>query len=155
MPLPARDIGDLNEQPLAGNVLETRLDDTQLHSTTGMHEHLRQTRRTPRPNFSPNAFSEVEDTRPDGKAPALITETVLCGVERECGDVVRVGAVTYETASGMGIEPNHEEESQVMRVPERLETLVADLVVSSCVHENHDEQHEVASNTTSLRIMNV
>ena len=33
MPLPTRDIGNLDEQPLARSVLEARLDDTKLHGT--------------------------------------------------------------------------------------------------------------------------
>lgn len=33
MPLPAGDLGDLEEQPLTGGVLETGLHDTQFHST--------------------------------------------------------------------------------------------------------------------------
>jgi len=40
VPLEAGDFGNLDEKPLAGGVLEARLDDTQFHSTTGMHKDL-------------------------------------------------------------------------------------------------------------------
>ena len=38
MPLEAGNLGDLNEQPLAGNVLEAGLDDAQLHSACVWHQ---------------------------------------------------------------------------------------------------------------------
>ena len=55
----------------------------------------------------------------------------------------------------MGVEADHEEESQVMRVPESLKTLVANLVVSSGVHEEHDQQHEMTGDATRLSIVDV
>jgi hypothetical protein len=43
----------------------------------------------------------------------------------------------------------------VMSVPKSFETLVADLVVCSGIHEDHDKEHEMASYTASLCIMNL
>jgi hypothetical protein len=43
----------------------------------------------------------------------------------------------------------------VMSVPKSFETLVADLVVCSGIHEDHNQEHEMASYTASLCIMNL
>lgn len=37
VPLPLRDLRDVDEQPLPCNVLEARLDDTELHCTCVVH----------------------------------------------------------------------------------------------------------------------
>jgi hypothetical protein len=55
-------------------------------------------------------------------------------IERERGDIIRVNRVTNEAACGVRVEPNHEEECQVMGVPECFEALVANLVVRGRVH---------------------
>ena len=55
----------------------------------------------------------------------------------------------------MGVETDHEEEREVVRVPEGLEALVTDLVVRGGVHEDHDEKHEVAADATRLGVVNV
>lgn len=41
-----------------------------------------------------------------------------------------------------------------MRVPESFEGLLSNLVMSSRVHQKHAEEHNVAGNTTSLRVVN-
>jgi hypothetical protein len=80
---------------------------------------------------------------------------VLGGVERKCGDVIWVDGVANEASSGMGPKTDHEKEREVMGVPESLETLVTNLVMGGCVHEEHDEEHEMASDATRLRIMDL
>jgi hypothetical protein len=80
---------------------------------------------------------------------------MFCGVEREAGNVIRVDCVAHKTTSGMGIKSNHEEEGKVVSVPERLEALVADLVVRRGVHYEHDKKHEMTSDATGLRVMNL
>lgn len=55
----------------------------------------------------------------------------------------------------MGEEANHEEESQVVSVPEYFEALLTDLVVCSCVHQEHNEKHEMACDATRLGIMDL
>ena len=42
-----------------------------------------------------------------------------------------------------------------MRIPECFETLTADLVMGSCIHKDNDEEHEVASDTTRLVIVDL
>lgn len=83
---------------------------------------------------------------------------MLGRVEGEVGYVVWIHAVSNETAGGVGVEPNHEEEClgpsdqsqstdrscrthQVMSVPERFEALLTDLLVGGRVHEQHDQEH--------------
>jgi hypothetical protein len=145
----------LNEEPLACDVFETRLDDTQFHSTTRMHQNLGEPGRAASADLSVDAFSEVDDTGPDGEPPALVAETVIGGIEGEDLAVRWFSGVTHETSSGVSVEANHEEERKVVRVPERLKALVANFVVSSRVHEDHEEQHEVSSDTTSLGIVDI
>lgn len=53
----------------------------------------------------------------------------------------------------MGVKTDHEEEGKVMSVPKGFEALVADLLVSRGVHENHDQQHEVAGDASGLGVM--
>lgn len=55
----------------------------------------------------------------------------------------------------MGVEPDHEEEREVVRVPESLEALVANLMVGGRVHKDHDEEHEVASDASSLLVVDI
>lgn len=120
-----------------------------------MNEHLRETGRAPRTNLTVDTLSEVDDSRPDGEPPALITKAVLGAVEGEARDVVGVCRIAHETSSSMGIEADHEEECEVVGVPKGLKALVPDLVVGGRVHEDHDEEHEMASDAARLGVMDV
>ena len=111
--------------------------------TAGVDEQLRETRRATSTVLAEDSLAKVDNAGPDGETPALVAETVGRAVERERGDVLGVGRVTDEASGGMGVETDHEEERKVVRVPESLEALVADLVVRSGVHEEHDEKHEM------------
>jgi hypothetical protein len=154
MPLPPRNFGDLNEEPLACGILEARLDNAKFHGTTGVNEDFGEPCRPTSANFSVNSFSKVQNTRPDGEPPTLISETVCRRVEGECRDVIRIDTVTHETAGGMGVQADHKEESQVVSIPECLETLITNFVVGGRIHKKHDEQHEVARNSTRLMVVN-
>jgi len=76
-------------------------------------------------------------------------------VERERGNEVWVDRVANEASGCVGVYSNHEEECKVMRVPENLESLLPNLVVGRGIHEHHDEEHEVASDATRLRVVNL
>ena len=89
-----------------------------------MNKQLRQPGRPPSTIFSVHTLPKVDDTRPDGVPPAQISKTVLCGIEGEGGDIVRVRRVTDKASCCVGIEAEHEEKGEVMRVPECLETLM-------------------------------
>ncbi len=123
--------------------------------TTGVHENLGEAGCTSSPNLPENPLTEIDDTRPDGEPPALISETVFCRIERETRDVVGISGVTDEASGGMTIKTDHEEERKVVSVPEGLKALVTNLVVCGGVHQDHDEQHEVAGDTTWLGVMDV
>ena len=123
--------------------------------TARVDKDLRQTSCTPGPDLTPDPLSKVDNARPDGEPPTLISQAVLRRVERERGDVVGARRVADETSSGMGVETNHEEEREVVSVPESFETLVADFVVRRGIHEDHDEKHEVASDASRLRVVDV
>ena len=77
------------------------------------------------------------------------------GVERESIDIIRISRITNKASSRMRIETDHKEKCKVVRVPKCFKALVANLVVGSSVHKDHDEQHEVTSDTTSLRVVDV
>lgn len=123
--------------------------------TTWVNKDLGQPSCPASPDLSVDPLAEVDDTGPDDKSPTLVTKAVLGGVEREDGDIVWVDGVTYEAASGVSVEADHEEESEVVGIPEGFEALCTNLVVCGGVHQNHDEEHEVTSDTTWLGIVNI
>jgi hypothetical protein len=43
----------------------------------------------------------------------------------------------------------------VVGIPESLEGLLTDLCVGSCVHQKHAEKHDMSSNTTSFRVVDL
>ena len=107
------------------------------------------------PNLSPNSFTKVDDARPNRESPALVSEAVLRPVEWEALDILRLRGVADEASGSMSIEANEEEESKMMRVPKGLEALCADFVVGRGIHQHHDEQHEMTSDTASLGVVNI
>lgn len=120
-----------------------------------MNENLRQTSCTPGANLTPNPLSEVNEARPDGEPPTLVSKTVVRRVEGKHGNVGGTRSVANETSSGMAIETEHEEEREVVRIPEGLEALVADLVVRRGIHEEHNQEHKMAGDASCLLVVNV
>lgn len=155
MPLESREFRDLDEKPLAGSVLEARLNNAQLHRTcksidekisvigttrtTGVNQDFGQFGGSPGTVLSVGTFTEVDYARPNNEAPAKVAKAVLGGIEWERRDVVGVNRVADEASRCVSVETDHEEECEMMRIPKGLEALVADLVVGSGVHEKHDE----------------
>ena len=123
--------------------------------TARVDKDLRQTSCTPGPDLTPNPLSEVDNARPNGEAPALVSQAVVRLVEGEDSGIRGFGGVAHEASGGMGVQTNHEEEREVVRVPEGLEALVADLVMRRGVHEDHDEEHEVTTDASCLRVVNL
>lgn len=155
MPLVLGDLGDLQEQPLSRNILETWLHDAQFHSTAGVNQNFGKASRTACADLSPDALAKVNDSGPDDESPTEVTNTMVCGIEGEAGGEVGIDRVSHEAASSVGVETKHEEESEVMGVPERFKALSPDLLVSSTVHEHHDEEHEVTSDSTRLGVVDL
>jgi hypothetical protein len=123
--------------------------------TTRMDENLRDPSGLPCPDFPPYSLTEVEDSGPDNKPPAEVSKTMLRRVEGESRNIIGIDGVSNKTASSVGVESDHEEKCEMVGVPKCLEALAADLVVRGGVHDDHDEQHEVASDATRLGVMNV
>jgi hypothetical protein len=80
---------------------------------------------------------------------------VLRRVEGERSNQIGLSRVADEATSGMSVKTDHEEEGKVVGVPERLEALRADLLVGGGVHEDHDKEHEMTSETTRLGVVNL
>ena len=54
---------------------------------------------------------------------------MLSRVEWERGDIGGFNGITDETSSGVGVQPEHEEESEMVSVPECFKALLPDLLV--------------------------
>jgi len=94
-----------------------------------VHQKLGQPCGPSRADLAVNPFPKVNDTRPYNEPPTLIAKAVLCGIEGEGRNIIRVHQIADEAASGVGVKSDHEEECKVMCVPERFETLGTYLVV--------------------------
>lgn len=106
------------------------------------------------PDLTIETLDQVNTTAKELPSPTLITDTVL----PEEGAVKgrdAVGSVTDETTNGVSVHSQHEGDEQVVSVPERLEGLLANSVVRSCVHEKHAEKHNVARNATGLGVVDL
>lgn len=123
--------------------------------TAGMHKDLGQFGGSASTVLPIRTLSKVEETRPDRVPPAQVAKAVLGGVEGERRDVVGVSGVTDEASSGVGVQTEHEEEGQMMRIPKCLEALVANLGARGGVHEQHDEEHEMARDATRLGVVDL
>jgi hypothetical protein len=53
----------------------------------------------------------------DSQSPALVPEAVVGAVERERVRVVRVDRVSHKASCRVRVQPDHEEEGKVVRVP--------------------------------------
>jgi hypothetical protein len=120
-----------------------------------MDENLGKTGGSSSSVFPIYTFTKVDDTWPDNEPPAEVTDTVACIVEREGWLEVRFDTIADEAASGMCVDTDHEEEREVMCIPESLEALVANLMVGGGVHEDHDKEHEMTSDTTWLFVVDI
>lgn len=155
MPLEVGDIGHLKEQPLASSVLERWLDDAEFHSTRGMDEDLGELGRTAGADLPPDTLEEVDDTGPDDVAPRKIANANIRVVEGErAGECWQRGRAD-EASSSVRVNADHKEECQVVSVPERLETLLANFCMGGAVHDDHDEQHDMASDATRLTVVDI
>jgi hypothetical protein len=120
-----------------------------------MNKKLRQPRGPARANLTINPLAEIEDTRPYYEPPTLISKAMLGGIEGESWNMIRKCRIADETTSRMRVQTDHEKERKMMGIPEGFKTLIAYLVVGSCVHQEHDKQHEMASNATGLGIVDL
>lgn len=97
---------------------------------------------------------EVEAARPQFPPPTQVTDAMLpvlvAGEWREA-----VGCVADEAADCMGVQGEEEGDEKMVHVPKRLERLLPDPVVRRRVHEEHAEEHDMASDATRLSIVDL
>lgn len=155
MPLPLRNLGNLNEEPLTSSVFKAGLDDSQFHSATRVNEHLGKFRLFVSTILAIHPLSKVSDGRPNCEPPALIAKTMPCGIKWKRIGVVRLHRITDKAASRMCVKGKEEEKCQMVGVPEGFKALSADLVMCSCIHQQHHEQHKMSSDSTCLCVVNL
>ena len=89
-----------------------------------------------RSDLTVDSFDEVKTTSPKLPSPSLVTNAM-------CPEIGLIewrewnSGVTNEASGGVGVETEHERDEEVVSVPEGLEGLLADLVVSGGVHQDH------------------
>lgn len=154
MPLVLGNFRDVEEEPLAGLVLERGLLELDFHGVEGMSDNLGNLGLSGGTDFSVDALQEVENTDPEIEAPSLVSDAVLPKVlVVEGGE--GLGSITHEASDSVGVESQEKDEGEVVSIPEGLEALLANLVVRSRVHEKHAQQHDMASDSTRLGVVNL
>ena len=106
-------------------------------------------------NFSIYTLAEVNEERPNSESPTLVTKTKFGVVERERFNIFWVDRIAHKATSSMGKESHQEEKGKVMGVPEHLKCLMTDLMMSSRIHQEHDEKHKVSCYASSLSVVNL
>lgn len=81
-------------------------------------------------------LNKVQSTAPQLPAPAFISQAMVPEVGSGKGRVW-VGGVSDEASGGVGIECEKKRNEKMMRIPEGLKRLLADLRMSGRVHEKH------------------
>lgn len=103
-------------------------------------------------DFAIHTLDQVDTAAYQLPTPSFVPDAVvpesLAGKRR-----IRSCAISDEAACRMSIHSQKEWHEQMMRVPERLVRLLANLLVRGGVHHEHTEQHDVAGDAASLRIM--
>lgn len=102
--------------------------------TTGMDKNLGKFRCPSGSIFTVHPLSEVDDTGPNSEPPAHVSETMLCRIEGERPDIVWIDRVAHKATRGVSVKANHEEECEMMGIPERFKALGSDLMVGSGIH---------------------
>jgi hypothetical protein len=108
----------------------------------------------PAADFTVQTVAEVETTADKLPSPALVTNAVSPEVVLVEGRKGRRG-VTNETARCVGVHSEQEWNKEVVGIPESLKRLLSNPVVGSRVNQQHAEQHDVSSDTTSFGVMNL
>jgi hypothetical protein len=111
-------------------------------------------RLSPGSDLSVHTFDEIESTSPELPTPAFITDAVRPEIFRVKWRK-RLNGVTNKASCGMGVESEQEWNEQMMGVPERLERLLANLMVRSGVHEKHAKEHDMACDASSFCVVNL
>ena len=119
-----------------------------------MSDNLDNLRLPPRTNFAVETLNQVDAAAKQLPAPALVADAVVPEVGTGKGRPW-IGGVTHEAAGSVGVHAEQEGNEEVMRIPKRLVRLLANLVVSGRVHEQHAEKHDVPGNAAGLAVVNL
>lgn len=120
-----------------------------------MDDDLGELSRATGTDLPPDALEEVDDTGPNGKTPGEVAKADFWVVEGEGLSEPWLCGTTNEAPSSVCVEADHEEERQVMSIPECLKTLPTDFHMRGGIHEDHNEQHYMASDTSRLAIVHI
>lgn len=154
MPLVSGNVGDLEEQPLPGLVLERRLVELDLDDVVWVPDDTGDLGLTGGTDFTPQTLDKVETTGPELPSPTQVTDAMLpVVVTSEWRETL--GGVTDEAADSMSVEGEEEWDEEMVSVPEGLEGLLSNAVMGGRVHQKHAEQHDVAGDTTGLGVVNL
>ncbi len=100
------------------------------------------------------SLDEIKASGEQFPSPPFISDTVC----PEIGSRERriwCGGVSNEAVGGVGVHTQQERDEEMVSVPESLVGLLADLVMSSGVHQQHAEKHDVSCDATSLSVVNL
>lgn len=154
VPLVVGDRRHLEEEPLAGLVLERGLVELELDNVVRVADNTGDLGKAAGTDLTVGTLHEVESTRPQLPTPAKVADAVvpvvLPGEWR-----VRQSSVANEAAGRVGVQSEEEGDEQVVGVPERLERLLTNAGMGGSVHQEHAEKHDMASDTTSLGVVNL
>lgn len=171
MPLVVADFWAVEEQPLSGLVLHGGLDKLDLDGicnwlvlsrskirravrTIRMTDNLHNFCLSAAADLTVQTIHQVQTTSKEFPSPTFVANAVVPEVGTSKRRMSGSG-VTDEAAGGMRVHPQQERNEEVVSVPESLERLLPDPVVCCGVHEQHAEQHDMASDATSLGVVDL
>ena len=107
-----------------------------------------------RSNFSIQALCKVQPASNQFPPPTFVADAVL--PERFAGERrVWLHSISDEAVGCVSVHSKEEWDEEVMCVPESLERLLAYPMMCCGVHEEHTQQHDVASNAAGLCIVDL
>lgn len=123
VPLSGGDVGDVEEEPLAGFVLHARFRELDFQRIVRVANHLGDVRGPARGDFAVDALRQVDTSTPEFPAPPFVADAVVPeGRAGKRGEGFL--GVADEAAGCVGVEGKKERDEEVMGVPERLVRLL-------------------------------
>ncbi|KAB8446195.1 hypothetical protein FH972_025177 [Carpinus fangiana] len=155
VPLVGRDGGAVEEEPLAGLVVESLLYKLDLNSIVRVSDDFDNAGgAAAAADFAVEAFAQVDCRADELPTPALVADAV---VPEGAAGKRRVGleGIADEAAGGVGVHGKQERNEEVMGVPKGLIGLLADLGVGGGEHEEHAEEHDMAGDAAGLGVVDL
>jgi hypothetical protein len=122
--------------------------------TLRMHDDLGDLGISSTVDHSPQTFQKVKASAPESESPTFVTDAMI-PKKRPGKRAIGLGCISDKTSRSMRIKGEEEHKCEMMCIPEGFEGLLADWCMSSRVHEQHAQQHDVSSDPTGFRIMNL